>query len=206
LSRDLATGREPDPDAIDWSRPFAERGGRGGYGARCGLGDPGFDDWTCEPGLKCRGDLAAADEADTVGTCLPETVQTGDPCEVGRVRPHADSHRDRVIERDSLPCGEAVCNVNKVGFPGGMCTASCADLPEHAVCGQIAILTPFNNCLARNEPFDECVRKHTAPAGLRSCTLDLPCRDDFICARSLDGAGACIPPYFLFQLRVDGHR
>lgn len=30
-------------------------------------------------------------------------------------------------------------------------------------------------------------------------------RDDYICARTPDGNGACIPPYFLFQLRVDGH-
>ncbi|WP_437943724.1 hypothetical protein WMF27_00680 [Sorangium sp. So ce281] len=25
------------------------------------------------------------------------------------------------------------------------------------------------------------------------------------CARTSSGEGACIPPYFLFQLRVDGH-
>ena len=32
--------------------------------------------------------------------------------------------------------------------------------------------------------------------------------DDFICAQAEgqpEGRGACIPPYFLFQMRVDGH-
>ena len=32
------------------------------------------------------------------------------------------------------------------------------------------------------------------------------CRNDYICARIGDGDdGACVPAYFLFQLRVDGH-
>jgi hypothetical protein len=86
-----------------------------------------------------------------------------------------------------------------------MCTASCRDLPAGAACGVIALLTPFNNCLARNTPFPRCLAEHVEPAGLRACSEDAPCRDDYICARTPSGNGACIPPYFLFQLRVDGH-
>ena len=43
------------------------------------------------------------------------------------------------------------------------------------------------------------------PAALRACDVDSPCRDDYICARSGSERGVCLPPYFLFQLRVDGH-
>jgi hypothetical protein len=40
---------------------------------------------------------------------------------------------------------------------------------------------------------------------MRGCGEAAPCRDDYICARTPAGGGACVPPYFLFQLRVDGH-
>jgi len=44
---------------------------------------------------------------------------------------------------------------------------------------------------------------------VRACAPDAPCRDGYACAR-VPGlpptTGACIPPYFLFQLRVDGPR
>jgi hypothetical protein len=72
-------------------------------------------------------------------------------------------------------------------------------------CGSIAILQTFNGCLAARRPFAQCLRDNVRPARLKACGPDGPCRDDFICARTLTGQGACIPPYFLFQLRVDGH-
>ena len=86
-----------------------------------------------------------------------------------------------------------------------MCAASCSSLPEDAECGAIAQLEPFNACLARGEPFRDCATSHSNPSGLRRCALDEPCRDDYLCARTPSGVGTCIPPYFLFQLRVDGH-
>jgi hypothetical protein len=90
-----------------------------------------------------------------------------------------------------------------------MCTSSCADLPEAGTCGVIAVLEPFNACLARKTPFPRCLAEHVTPAGLRACDARTPCRDDYICARVPGGAatgrGACMPPYFLFQMRVDGH-
>ena len=86
-----------------------------------------------------------------------------------------------------------------------MCADHCGALPAGAACGVIAVLAPFNACLARRRPFPECLAQHVSPAGLRACDATTPCRDDYICARTPEGRGACIPPYFLFQLRVDGH-
>jgi hypothetical protein len=205
----VARGEPPD-----LARPFAERVAGGlasvaatdGYGARCGRGDPGFAAWSCAAGLTCDAYDAAPQEQDVVGFCVPSRPAVGDPCEVAPLRPHADPHRDRVRGARERACGAgAVCNINRVGFPGGMCTATCAALPPEAACGAIALLRPFNDCLARGEPFPRCLSKHATPAGLRACSETAPCRDDYVCARTASGGGACIPPYFLFQLRVDGH-
>jgi hypothetical protein len=192
----------------DFSRPPSERGSQAApYGARCGLGDPGFKAWTCDAGLRCEAYDIPADDA-AVGVCLPEKPSLGDPCQVGRLRPSADPHRDATGPVAARACPDnAVCNVNKVGFPGGMCTSSCEGLDESGTCGAIALLVPFNNCLARAEPFSKCLAENVAPSGLRACSTAKPCRDDYICVQNGGGTtgGACIPPYFLFQLRVDGH-
>jgi hypothetical protein len=203
LQRALAGGK-----IVDWVRPFAERAPNdtGGYGAHCGLGDSGFADWTCAPGLHCDRYDAPDDDVD-VGICLPDQPEVGDPCEVGEMRAHAHPHRDRVLGAKKRACrAGSVCNTNAVGFPGGMCTETCDDLSEHGDCGVIAQLSPFNACLARKEPFTTCLAEHVAPAGLRACGTEAPCRDDYICTLGPKRTGVCIPPYFLFQLRVDGHQ
>eukprot|EP01035_Chromulina_nebulosa_P014772 gene14772-biopygen12585 len=87
---------------------------------------------------------------------------------------------------------------------GGSTSFPLADIS----CGGIAILSDFNSCLAAKKPFGECLARHTRPGNLRSCSAQQPCRDDYICAQAEgqpEGRGACIPPYFLFQMRVDGH-
>jgi hypothetical protein len=193
----LAEGRESD-----WIRPPAERDPHDdGYGARCGLGDPGFATWTCGAALRCT---PISD--DDVGTCLPEGGPLiGDACERGPIAPVSNAHRDtaRLGPRDAC-AGQRPCERNAVGFPGGMCAGGCGDLPEGAVCGGIPLLAEFNACLAAGVAFGRCIQDHTRPGALRSCSFRSPCRDDYICARSGDG-GVCLPPYFLFQLRVDGH-
>lgn len=199
----LADDRPPD-----FARPFAERGpsDRGQSGSRCGLGDPGFAAWTCAEGLACNPyDTPKDDRA--VGTCWPaDEMEVGDPCEFSPLTAKADPHRDRMSKKTRHPCASGmVCNRNRYGFPGGMCTASCGDLPDNGACGVIALLRPFNMCLARKTPFPKCLADHVGPAGLRACGYDSPCRDDYICALTPDGEGACMPPYFLFQMRVDGH-
>ena len=105
-----------------------------------------------------------------------------------------------------LSCVEGShCEVSSVGFPGGMCSSDCSNLNNNATCGSIAILFGFNQCLGQRNAFDKCLTENVRPAALRRCDNLLPCRDDYICAKTLNGQGACIPPYFLFQLRVDGH-
>ncbi len=191
--RALAENRAPEE-----ARPFAEHAGEeGGYGAHCGLGDASFASWTCAPGLHCDG--FEGDPA--VGVCLGAPA-VGDPCEPSYIAASADSHRDRARLRPSKPCPE-VCEATRVGFPSGMCAGSCG--AEGSTCGAIALLSPFNDCLARGRPFVECATEHSRPAGLRACSADAPCRDDYLCARTAGGKGACLPPYFVLQMRVDGH-
>jgi hypothetical protein len=184
----------------DLSAPFPERAAAsdGGYGAHCALrDDPTFAAWSCESGLNCSAFEAARDE--TIGQCLPPEPAPGDPCESAVLLAHRDPRRDRLGQVELRDCPGAVCNRSAVGFPGGMCTASCRD--DRAVCGKIAILDAFNACLARGESFLSCTRNNVSSAGLKACSAARPCRDDYVCARG----GVCIPPYFLFQLRVDGH-
>lgn len=203
--RTLSAALDGDPAALNAPQPFPERGAYDGFGAHCGLGtDPTFSSWTCADGFVCR--PYDAPLGDPVGTCLPEVLGTaGDACEAGPLSTRANPQRDRVARLERATCaGSAVCNGNAVGFPGGMCTESCGALSDGAACGAIALLEPFNACLARGEPFASCLGAHTRPAGLRACSDALPCRDDYVCARG-GASSVCIPPYFLFQLRVDGH-
>jgi hypothetical protein len=200
LVRSLLAGH-PKPD---FSQPYPERGEYSGYGAHCGLGtDPTFASWKCDAGLACQPYDAPA--GDVVGQCLPsEPRAAGDPCEAGPL----DAKRDRVAKVTRKDCASsAVCNTNAVGFPGGMCTETCDALSPQGVCGGIAILDPFNACVARGEPFMDCLANNVRPAGFRACDAESPCRDDYICTKPAAGKtrGTCIPPYFLFQLRVDGH-
>lgn len=192
----LLSGQSPDE-----SRPPAERMARGVYGAHCGLHSDGeFAAWDCEPGLSCQ---RVNDEQ--VGLCLPSEPSAGDACEVGTMIEKADARRDFVRLDRPTTCGTGVCERNAVGFPGGMCSGSCAALPASATCGGIALLSEFNACLARQIPFEQCILDNSRPGALRKCSSAEPCREDYICARLPSGDGGCIPPYFLFQMRVDGH-
>lgn len=198
----LASGGTPS-----FSRPFAERDDvdAGDIGARCGLGDPGFASWTCAKGLVCDPYDSPTSDA-VIGVCAsPASAALGESCEIAPVSQHSDPHRDRARGAAERSCETGVCNINRTGFPGGMCTSGCGDLPGDGTCGVIALLTPFNNCLARKTPFPKCLAEHVTPAGLRSCDETHPCRDDYVCAKTPSGEGGCMPPYFLFQLRVDGH-
>jgi hypothetical protein len=136
------------------------------------------------------------------GFCQSDPPEVGESCEPLVFSKHGErASRGRVT-----PCARGmVCEATSVGFPGGMCAGDCDPSVPHGTCGAIAILSDFNNCLARRTPFPTCLASHTRPALLRACSDTAPCREDYICARTGSGAGACIPPYFLFQMRVDGH-
>ncbi|MFI5015893.1 MAG: hypothetical protein ACHQAY_26460 [Hyphomicrobiales bacterium] len=189
------------------ARPLSVRAdqGEGGFGSHCGLGDPSFASWTCRPGLRCE-PVTLDDKVRRTGVCLPQTPIAGSACQAARLVSDRDPHRDRLIEPREMGCGpSAVCESAAVGFPSGMCSGGCSDLKPGETCGTIAILQGFNDCLAAGKPFVACLRDNVRPAALKACSEAVPCRDDFICARTPQGQGACIPPYFLFQLRVDGH-
>lgn len=61
--------------------------------------------------------------------------------------------------------------------------------------------TSFKSCLSSN--------KFTHDSSLRTCSVLKPCRDDYVCVSTKNSletkTGACLPPYFLFQFRTDGH-
>jgi hypothetical protein len=190
------------------TRPLSVRADRhdGGFGSHCGLGDPSFASWTCNPGLRCE--IVTADsQVSRTGLCLPEIPIAGSACRPAHMVHDRDSHRDRLQADRETSCGAlAVCESPQVGFPAGMCSRSCAGaIGPGETCGSIAILQTFNGCLAARKPFADCLRDNVRPALVKACDSSTPCRDDFICARTASGQGACIPPYFLFQLRVDGH-
>jgi hypothetical protein len=111
----------------------------------------------------------------------------------------SDPHKDRVIEMAHASC---TCDDNRVGFPNGMCTAACGGAE---FCGAIPRLVGFNGCIVHNASFEDCIKQNSTPSAVQSCDEAHPCRDDYVCARSASGGGACMPPYFMFQLRVDGH-
>lgn len=134
----------------------------------------------------------------------------GARCEPTRITQSANAWIDRAEKLPPVACEGAasVCEKTSVGFPGGMCSGPCDPRDPNGTCGAIAILSDFNSCLAAKKPFGECLAKHTRPGNLRSCSAQQACRDDYICAQAdgkPEGQGACIPPYFLFQMRVDGH-
>lgn len=191
-------GRAPD----ELRRPAEHGNDRGGFGDACGL-MPSFSSWRCAAGHHC----VPVDDGE-VGQCMPDAPAVGSACRPGAV----DFRRDRIPRAGDAACSSSsVCEAVGVGFPGGMCAGRCSPpedppLDEHVACGGIALLTPFNECLARGELFSSCA-KHARPAGLRACGPHDPCRPDYLCAKTAAAVdrGVCLPPYFVLQMRVDGH-
>ena len=130
---------------------------------------------------------------------MPTAPSVGGACVLGAVA------EDRIRAPHMVDGGaHGACEEVSVGFPGGMCAGGCDALGPDGVCGTIALLTPFNQCLARGEPFAICA-KQSRPAALRRCDDAHPCRSDYVCAKTSPAEGGCLPPYFVLQMRVDGH-
>lgn len=224
----LAAGNQPTP-----AKGFAERadlsglaskpygitasGLVSGWSAACSMGkDPSFKNWTCAPGYKCA-KLTTSDNAPSdIGTCVPATGhQIGDSCETGKVSVNAntptDPRTDTLATTSNHGCGGGVlsCVAESGGFPGGMCAMKdCNGIPKFGACGVLPTSKPgFNPCLASGKNFVQCIQEFKTGRGLRACNTMNPCRDDYLCALSVeqDQMGVCVPPYFLFQFRVDGH-
>ncbi|MGH1485760.1 MAG: hypothetical protein ACRBCI_06015 [Cellvibrionaceae bacterium] len=198
----LLNAKIPNP-----SRPFSERAinNEGGRGAHCSLNrDPSFTKWQCNQGLHCEN--INGHRHQPIGRCVTTKPTAGAACQLGVLKQHPDPLKDRLTFTRKKSCSNNHhCEQSKVGFPNGMCSSDCSNLKEGETCGSIAILYGFNRCLAANQPFIDCLSNNVRPAALMQCDLNTPCHDDYICTKTKTGAGACIPPYFLFQLRVDGH-
>ena len=75
-----------------------------------------------------------------------------------------------------------------------------------AICGATPP-TGFNACIGQKKPFLECLA-NARPLFRRACDILRPCGDDYVCSDvpgAPKGVGACMPPYFIFQARIDGH-
>jgi hypothetical protein len=209
-SRFLARVARGEPPPV---RPFAGYP-TGGYGDPCGLAD-GFFAWTCATGLACRD----SHNAETGICALPAGGEPGDPCEDVRVR-SSSRPEGAVVSRARLDpsCPEPtvdqrtgpMCFANWLGFPGGMCIELCSkvgEVKDGGICTSLPAAGYEADCMTSREPIEECVKRHSGDARVATCSTDRPCRDDYVCARvpgSVAGTGACVPPYFMFQIRVDG--
>ncbi|QSQ17884.1 hypothetical protein [Myxococcus landrumensis] len=194
-------------------RPFPERPSSVGfYGSHCGLGDPTFADWTCQAGLECRDS-----HHDEVGFCAPAVRTSGDACENARVVARPGASGDQLVadapeECQGQPPDGIPCITNRFGFPLGSCSVACAQPGARSgssVCAMMLVSGYEQVCFPLEEPIEDCVRKRGFVAAMttRACSVDEPCRDDYGCSRypgSAPGTGACVPPYFLFDFRVDG--
>jgi peptide/nickel transport system substrate-binding protein len=196
-----------------------------GWGAACYSGpDPSFANWTCKTGLQCKV-LNKSPRNPGMGTCVSSTLaQIGDPAEFGQVTetafgndvykrlvPPGPADPNHYVTPSAPPGLRAAHQGFKRddltgGFPAGMLLKpDCTGLPTEAACGRLAT-SGFNDCITHH-PFPYCLEQHSAKAGLRACTSATPCREDYICTAPHDATkfGTCIPPYFVFQFRVDGH-
>ncbi|MBO9668457.1 MAG: hypothetical protein J7501_16785 [Bdellovibrio sp.] len=230
---DLARRREiidafASNKTIDYSRGFAARpqesrsqklngtGLMNGWGAHCSTGkDPSFSGWTCAPGLTCK-TLLEKEDSLGLGICLAETQQVGDPCEMGKIvtTEFGKDKYTRTSQKLVVTLPNAMCSPQSQapgtrtgGFlNGNVRTLSCENLPAEASCGPLPAARPgFNSCIGTKN-FDACLKEFSMGVGLRACDQFNPCRDDYICAESFESdRGSCVPPYFLFQFRVDGH-
>jgi hypothetical protein len=202
--RAIAKGERVGP------RPFADHASNDGKtGAHCGLGDRAFASWTCAEGLACL-DIHGG----PVGVCSAPDAPVGDSCETVTLSSNPDSHRDRLVSHVITACNaNARCNPASQGFPDGLCRTDCTDadvgtLDGSSICGLVPSAAGLTQCLAAHRPFKECLAADNTPTFLRTCDRTEPCRDDYACVRVRNGPpgiGACMPPYFAFQARVDGH-
>jgi hypothetical protein len=104
----------------------------------------------------------------------------------------------------------AFCAPNWLGFTGGMCSERCDDLGAlrgGAICAPLPSAGYEADCFFGDQKIEACLSRHAVAAWIASCDALHPCRDDYGCARvpgAPAGIGACVPPYFVFQARVDG--
>lgn len=195
----VAIASEQIPDEM---RPIPERQGVGNeYGAPCSLGDEGFSDWQCAAGFRCH-----KLEDPEIGVCFPEEgAGLGAPCEYGEVHPRLDARKDFVSALTAKGCPKHMgCAGNPSGFPLGACGAQCSAF-EDAPCVDFLDVDGFQNCLRFRYSHDACAKRYVIPTATHACDETHACRQDYVCVRSQSpGMGSCVPPYFVYPLRLDG--
>lgn len=217
-TRELVAFRKRDLEAIAGSAgrtpalpkiPFAERGeSKGGANAACGLNGM-FPSWTCAPGLACS-DVSG----DDIGLCVTRDARdVGEACEESKVSftPNASSDRASglTIKACNGATGAGRCNKSSGGFPNGLCSGPCSTpgkVEDNGICG-VAVPSGFNECIGAGRPFETCISGGSKQLR-RACDTTHPCGPDYVCAAVPNGpasTGACLPTYFMFQVRVDGH-
>jgi len=189
-----------------------------GWGATCydhPNADPSFKAWTCASGLKCVKPHDNLNEPGH-GTCMGSSgYAAGDVAEYGTIQ--SSAFRADRYTRLNPPPGKTLAIKASLraasqsgGFFGGMIyKKTCASpMPANTSCARHAA-SKFNACLAGAQNFKKCFDtegRYTAFVGLRACDTTRPCRDDYMCIATRNTAvGACLPPYFMMQFRVDGH-
>lgn len=207
-----------EPDRF---RPLAiePAGGSAPVNGRCFVDDADFKDtWSCVEGAQCEALIHNARVLD-VGTCVrPDTSVAGDPCFKGVVteEPWRGASKDK-MQLERFGCPDRECSMPKQGSPLGMCQASCDEDGDAEQAGEICAWRgglEFEKC-AMSGDWSGCIDE-SARRGLRgACDEQTPCRDDYICQRAVDAGdaaplsgnerGYCVPNYFIFQLRLDGH-
>jgi hypothetical protein len=140
------------------------------------------------------------------GYCATADILNGRRAEAGSCLPVPGSEGN----------GDVPAAYQKGGFFSGMFKRKgCAGGFANAVCGNEAGAT-FTQCAVEltsdgKTSFVPCLTKPFASdaATLRACDAGTPCRDDYVCLATTTTErtrkGACLPPYFLFQFRIDGH-
>ncbi len=212
-------------------RPFAAHS-EGGLGEECGL-SKGLASWKCKEGLVCRdvhGTSIVGICSSPVGGGPGEPCEDVHSSPANRpegalvTASPPDSACPAPKEYDDAP----FCAPNWLGFTGGMCSQRCkvpgeirsasargggddqssrSDQEGRTICARLPAMGYEADCLYSHEPIERCLERHLVTAYVQLCDTDHPCRGDYACA-GVKGApaetGACVPPYFLFQARVDG--
>ncbi len=185
----------------------------------------------CAAGFSCGDFERNTQMAVQFGTCLRPGEQrvAGDPCIGGTHGSQGDGSQD-TFNPDAPRTGNCLEPVQ--GTPAGLVTRACgpgfSDAAHTAQAGELCAYnggSGFDSCAASGD-FNACLgNSDTLTRGLRgSCDDQAACRDDYICQRFFDlkgsaasvpavdaaakaprHAGFCVPTYFLFQMRVDGH-
>lgn len=207
---DLASASNGEPAPV---RPFAAYP-NGAMGSECGLA-PGLSEWGCDAPLVCR-----SIHQREWGVCAPrEGARPGEPCEDVDVVPDSRPNGAVVTGRGADktcpalaagPRNGPFCAPNWLGFTGGMCSEVCTNAGEvegASICAPLPSAGYEADCFLSREPIETCIARHLTTARVAKCDRSTPCRDDYGCARvpgAPPGVGACVPPYFIFQARVDG--